>query len=438
MIFLSLILSLFAQATITPDYPRGEAIVSHEVAGRKPEVCVIPKHLPVGKYAKKDAENEKELCEFNIGVNVAACGKENSTNPGVLFMTPPKGVDLAKYIESDCSAKNAEGEKGDKEAKYKLSSSCSYTPSLLAYYHVSRALGNILNIPPAVLRTMDLDRHIAIGNKSINDTAPGDTIHETWKSLMKHLLAGSKSSKADLLFTDAYDQSYGALQKNPKKEEFYKEFFNKGEDRAAAFRDRNPIYQALTNQNLSVAREFKQENVQAILQLRDAADFILIDTLLSQEDRFGNIHFQKRFYYQVNENGKIDVKSTKDKKDIPADAIAGAVEVKEMILKDNDCGVARENRAKNAGLLDRVSHISPGTYKNLMELEKIVDQEETKKLFTKGMVFTESDFKTFAKNLHDAAKNLRDGCKAGRVRLDLSLDNHFSAEPLPTKYECEP
>lgn len=429
-----LVAPLSAFATVTPDYPRGESIVSHEVNGRKSEVCVIPKHLPTGKYSKKDAENEKELCDWNIGVNVAACAKENSTNPGVLFLSPPKNVSVAD-LTANCEIKNSDGESADKEAKYKLSTSCSYAPSLLAYYHMSRALGNIVNVPPAVLRTLDLERHIALAKRAIRETPADDIINKTWRGLLSNLEAGSSSSKADLLFTDNYDQSYGALQKNPKKESFYKEFFNSGEDRVAAFRDRNPIYKALINPALRVERDFVQKNVQAMLQLRDASDMILLDTILGQQDRFGNIHAYKRYYYIVTEDGKVNVKSEKDKKDIPEGITA--VEVKEMILKDNDCGVAKENRIRDAGLLDKVSHISPSTYKNLMALNKIIDQEDTKKLFTKGFVFTETDFKVVSRNLREAAKMLKEACAAGRLKLDLSLDKHFSTEALPTRFDCE-
>ncbi|MFN8943342.1 MAG: hypothetical protein ACK5WZ_01805 [Pseudobdellovibrionaceae bacterium] len=441
--------SVQSLATLTPSYPRGEEIISHEVGGgRAPEICIIPKKLPGAAYSKSDLENEKELCGFHIGVNAAACGKENSTNPGVNFFTPevPKNTPanviqqmVTQLQQSDCTAKNAQGEEADKDAKYKLSTSCSYSPSLLAYYHMSRALGNIVNVPPAVLRTMDLGRHIAIGEKSLKDTEGKGLINDTWRSLMTQLRAGRNSNKKDLLFTDDFTQSYGALQKNPKKEERYQpEFFNGGTDRVAAFRDSNSIYRSLRTANLTVPRTFNKENVQKMVQLRDAADFILLDTILGQQDRFGNIHYIKKYFYtRTNAAGQFDVKSEKKLEKIPEALRASAVEVKEMLLKDNDCGVAKENRIAAAGLLNNVAHMSPKTYKALLALERIIDQADVREQFITGYMFTQKDFETVSGNLKRAASMLKTKCLSGALKLDLSLDDHFSGQALPASQQCE-
>ena len=42
--------------------------------------------------------------------------------------------------------------------------------------------------------------------------------------------------------------------------------------------------------NTLVGRTFTAENVQKMLQLTDAANLIVIDTLINHQDRFGNIH----------------------------------------------------------------------------------------------------------------------------------------------------
>ena len=434
-------------ATMTPNYPRGEEIISLEVgAGRSPEVCIIPKRLPIADYGRKDLETERELCGYHIGVNIAACGKLNSTNPGVDFYAPETAKNtpanviqqlVAQLQQSNCTAKN-QGEEPSKEAKYKLSTSCSYSPAILSYYHMSRALGDIVNVPPAVLRTMDLGRHIAIGERALQSTAGKGLINETWKSLVAQLKAGRNSSKKDLLFTDNFDQSYGALQQNPKKEDKYGEFFNGGTDRVASFRQNNVIYKALGSSTLGVSRTFNQANVQRMVQLKDAADFILLDTIMGQQDRFGNIHSIKRYYYATtNAQGEYDIKSEKKLENVPANLRASAVEVKELMLKDNDCGVAKENRIKAGRLLEGVAHISPKTYRQLMEMERIIDQQDVKDQFISGYMFTERDFRTVSTNLKEAAQMLREKCKSGRLKLDLSLDQHFSGNPLPSNDQCE-
>jgi hypothetical protein len=154
-----------------------------------------------------------------------------------------------------------------------------------------------VNVPVAVVRTMDLDRHIAIGEKGLSTLERVSLIDQTWRSLLSKLRAGKSGSQADLLFTDNYDQSFGALSKNPKKEEFYKELFNGGTQRELAFKEKNLIYQALKNPSFQVKREWNTANVQAMLQLRDLSEMILLDTILSQQDRFGNVHYYNKYFY---------------------------------------------------------------------------------------------------------------------------------------------
>src|SRR6202022_5008433 len=98
------------------------------------------------------------------------------------------------------------------------------------------------DVPPSVIRTFDLQNHIALGRKGLATTPPNSLIHQTWASLMAQLTAGNNASRRDLLLTDDFKQSYGALSVNPRKEQFYKEFFNGGAKKIAKagnFRDKN-------------------------------------------------------------------------------------------------------------------------------------------------------------------------------------------------------
>lgn len=189
----------------------------------------------------------------------------------------------------------------------------------------------------------------------------------------------------------------------------------------------------MQNPAYSVPREWDARNVQALVQLRDMADMILLDTILGQQDRFGNIHYQVKYFYRHDGS----VSSGKNKNDIPPEAFASAVAVKELLLKDNDCGVAKQNRIKEAQLLDRVSHMDPRTYKSLLAFASSLGSDDTKRLFTKGMVLTEADYRQVSTNAREAAAMLQAACRAGRLKLDLDLDLHFSKQPLPARFECE-
>ncbi|MGZ6479794.1 MAG: hypothetical protein ACXWQE_10850 [Bdellovibrionales bacterium] len=417
-------------AALQSHAPRGTQLVEVAVPGRPNEICVVPKHFTDGDYSEKDVKKEKELCAINIYANAAVCPKLNSTNPGLDIFAIPDGSTLQKFEASGCKVP-----KGDKIAKYKLSTSCSYTPSILAYYHVSRILGNVAKVPPAVLRTVDIHKHLELGAQALSRTNAGDIIHQTWSGLVSALQAGINSKKRDLLFTDDFQQSYGALLENPSHESFYKAFFNGGADnvgRAVNFRDRNPTMQLLArSQDIStlIGRDFKAENVQKMVQLKDASEMIILDTLLNQQDRFGNIHAVDVYMYRDAQSGKLKA----DRKLKPEEiASLGAVQVKQMILKDNDCGVAKDNVAVKAGLASRIMHLDPDTYSRLMKLDAQADQGDAKAFFTQGLVFTAADYASFRKNLKTLATTLNQECKSGRLKLDLDLDSHFSRAPLKT------
>jgi hypothetical protein len=419
-----------AHAALSAHAQRGERIVELPVPGRAAEVCIIPKHFDGAGYFDKDIEVESQLCNIDVQKNAAVCPKLNSTNPGLDIYSIPQGGTPKQVEAARCKTDGA-----DKIAKYKLSSSCSYTPSILGYYHVSRMLGGIADVPPAVLRTFDLQNHVAIGRAALAQTASGSLIHQTWVSLMAQLTAGANSKRRDLLLTEDFAQSYGALSENPTDESFYKEFFNGGANNAARaqnFRDRNPIVGMLArNVGIStlVGRNFSAENVQKMVQLKDAADLIVIDTLMNQQDRFGNIHSRAAYYYldtkDLNQDGSPKLKSSGN---MAPEEVArlGAVEIKKMLLKDNDCGVAKTNVAKQVGLADRIAHIDPQTYLLLLQLDAVADRAETKDFFARETLFTADDYANVRKNLNELATKLHQACLQGRLKLDLDLQAHFS------------
>lgn len=436
---------LDAQATLEPKSVLAESLTEHAVPGKRSEACIVPKHFPGADYDEKDLEHESALCLLNSGVNAAVCPKTNSTNPGLDWFLIPDGMKVSEVVSQNCFVPDSKDKKDNalkKVAKYKLSTSCSYAPSIIAYYHLSRILGDVANVPVVVYRTFDLENHKALAEKAMlltrKSSGQQPLIYQTWSALKSALDAGKASQRAGLLFTNGYDQSYGALQKNPTDEEFYKEFFNKPSGkatRAQAFRDKNPIYKSLTrSENLSkiVGTEFNQKNVQLIVQMKDAADMIILDTILNQQDRFGNIHYVEKYYYRdLNDLNKNGVPEIKTKKKLSAEEVAerGAVKVKEMILKDNDCGVTKTNHAENAGLVERIAHIDPSTYKSLQRLGAAADHEITRSFFIEALRFTRADYDEVSANIKKVARVIYKACVSGRLKLSLNLEDHFSGTP---------
>ena len=431
---MALLSSTVAQAALSAHLARGERIVELPVPGRSAEVCVIPKHFPDAAYSDNDLKAEIQLCSIDEYTNAAVCPKTNSTNPGLDFYSLPQGFSSQQVEAAHCKTPGAK-----KIAKYKLSTSCSYTSSILGYYHLSRMLGGIANVPPAVLRTVDRQNHVALGRTAQGETAPSSLIHQTWSALLAQLAASAGASKRDFLLTDDFTQSYGALSVNPTNEQFYKEFFNGGSNnlaRAVTFRDKNQIVAMLARPadvSTFVGRTFTTDNVQTMVQLKDAADLIVIDTLMNQQDRFGNIHYLETYYYRdttdLNPEGSARLKSSRTL--MPAEAAkVGAVQVRQILLKDNDCGVDKQNIAQQAGLVNRIAHIDPITYRGVLHLDAIADSTATRTFFLQELVFTANDYAGVRRNLKNLAVTLHQRCAQGGLKPDLDLQGHFSDRPL--------
>lgn len=436
-----LLTPMLAQATLTPNMPgRG----AQKIAMDRGEICYIPNRLEGSKFSKKDLEKEQELCSMNIGTTAAVCGKVESTNPALEFYEIADGYTASQMEAKGCFLQKPGGEKGDnafkKAAKYKLSTSCSYTPSLLSYYHVSRFLGNINQVPAVVLRTVDAATHKAIGEKTYatikNKT---DLIAQTWAGLLSILTKKQAHAKSTNVFTDDYHYSFGALQNNPSKEEKYSELFNGGSDqptRTANFKAKNTTYIRLTNSAAIGNLNFTQANAQEVLKMQNVADMILLDTMLSQQDRLGNLHYTMEAYAVVKDaNGKtkVDKLDSLSKKDIAAGKTypAGTLMLKKMMMKDNDCGVAKENHIKNGKLLEGVRHFNPETFEKLLKLYKLINTAEGQAFFKLETGMTATDITTFKANVAHSVNVLVSTCKAGQLSLDLDLDSAFAGQAVP-------
>jgi len=415
-------------AALNTNVNRGSQIVQISTSGAT-EICVIPKKYPNAKYSDRDVKKEQELCSLGGVEPVALCPKLVSTNPAVEFFSIPDGMTAAEVEAKTCEVNGAK-----KLAKYKASTSCSYAPSILSYYHISRILGDVLQVPPAVIRTMDLSKHKSIGDKALHKVKAGSLLSQTWSGYMANLKAGSQSSKRDLLMTSDFTQSYAALQLNPRREDRYSEMFFGGKDtseRAVIFGNRSPIYALLKDhRDLRdlVNNNFNLANAQKVLQMEEVSELIIMDTILNQQDRFGNVHFTTKYLYKdPNDAQNIKSESSMSPEDIRA---RGAVLVKSMMLKDNDCGVTKTNVVKNAKLADGLAHMNPKTYARLMRFNSEISTDAARTFFKEETLMTDADLKSITANLNGLAQMLKKKCQAGTLKLDLDMDAHFANKPL--------
>src|ERR1700737_3955079 len=221
--------------------PRGVQTIRYSVPnGRPDEISVLPRHLAFAKYqgedGAEDAAEEKKLGRYDFYKTgntpddgaVALCPKNKSTSAAVeLFEIPQESSNPAEKTASYCTSIR----KSSKDlAKFKQTDNVFTTTStaaILGYYHVSRALGDICEIQPAILRTMDIEQHKKVV-KLAADLGVGGTVRKSWNLFNKYYANPKASSVAASLFTNDFQQIYGALLKKTRGDEPYAEWLRAG------------------------------------------------------------------------------------------------------------------------------------------------------------------------------------------------------------------
>ena len=431
------------EGSLQREAERGVKTLVSKVPGTRPdEICVIPRHLPFanyrGKAGAKDLADEQKLAGYDFyktgpaesGV-IATIPKRTSTSAAVdIFEIPDGTTRPAVLTASYCSGVEKSGKCVAKFKQTDNEFTTTSTASILGYYHVSRALGDICEIKPAVLRTMDIEQHKKIV-KLASEMGIRGTIAKSWKLFDKYYANPKSSSVARTLFTTDFTQIYGALLKKSTGEENYAEWLSVGSDLSSTRAFKN-MADSRSVSAIAGSKAFTQTNVQTLVAMRDMSEMILLDYLFAQSDRLtgGNISDYRFVYYL--DGGK--VKSTKASKATDVPAGAAQVMVKKLTLKDTDAGLLNSNVFEKKGYLPKIRHLHPETYDGLQKLAKNWSADSTvKDFFHRECTFSNSQLARFEKYLLNAATTLRGAKENGSLHLDLDLDDYFQgATPEPT------
>lgn len=439
---------------------RGIKTYLYESPQGKQESCIIPKHIDGITYNEDDEKNENALCSYDIyglsGVNdlgpvrVSVEPKVKSTNPGTLFMVQKEEGHLSS------------------EAKFKQTTSCGNAAAPLAYYHLSRYLGDIVKVKTAVIRTMDKQEHLKVSLKAKvvleklvknKELSPAEPIISTWKTLLgEHY----KSPLSPVLFDPSGQFIFGALIDDKSDKGYYGDAngpISSYQTRYTDFQKGVGFKKATFGGSISDligGLEKFQDKVQTYQLAKDVSEVILMDTILNQLDRIGNIHYY--YYWYAIEKGELkrkkakvrdvtdaEVKADKSKKkqivldetpeQLAKMKAANAVLIKVLTLRDNDCGVSKENEMRKASMLEKVRHMDPMTYQQMQKLALEIKSESMKNFFMQETLMSLKNYTSVANNAVFAAKTLKANCKAGLLKLDLTRENVLNG--TSTAAPCE-
>jgi len=362
------------EGSLQRDADRGTITIRFQVPGGRPdEICVVPKHLLFadyrGKDGAKDIADENQLASYDFNkagpaesAVIAIVPKRTSTSAAVDVYQIPAGTIRPDHITASyCLTVEKNGKNVAKFKQTDNVHTTTCTAAILGYYHVARALGDICEIKPAVLRTMDIEQHKRMVRLAAELGAHG-LVGKSWALFNRYYANPRGSDVAQALFTSDFQQIYGALLENTTGEENYTEWLNAGSDLSStrAFRrmaDSRPVEAILGS------RDFTQSNVQALVGMRDMSEMILLDYLLAQSDRLsgGNISDYSFTYYR--EGDKVKSIKTSKANELPADATK--VVIRKLTIKDTDAGLLNNNVFEKKGYLSQISHLHPKTFARL-------------------------------------------------------------------------
>lgn len=435
------------------------------------EQCVRISPVPGGRYDDDDLDDEIDLCGIDFySPNVGLCPKTWSTGPATMIYDISSGAMQGRRNEFQkeiCAiGKPAKALTGGTLARFKVTvsqtgTSATNSTSSLLYYHLSRYFDLNVKVPVAVWRSMDKEIHmneVALSGVVLTESAcHGSLLFESWRALAAAEANPQSHKYRDDVFVPDRSKVFGALLNSPGSP-YGPEMNGPGQALAesadfAAFQQ-TPAFRALkTDAPLDTAidnalraywltpfdrvrsgLEFSPQQI--AFWMRDLSEILLMDFILNQQDRIGNIS-SKPYYYWM-QYGDLRRKKAKNGRkpgdgDIPADAQL----IHRTYLNDNDAGarVEYKNPSRDAGLLAGIRHFDPALYGRLIALnDDLQGGGPVRRWLDAAVGLEDAEVQLIVDNTELALELLRSNCRKGLLRFDLHPEEFFekgAATTLP-------
>ncbi len=426
------------------------------------EQCIALAKVPGGVYTESDWATEKKFCQIDFNsFNVALCPKVHSTSPATyIYDITELGV-LPAEAEARChhTMKHGTWLGAYKQSMNQGNTSATHSMSSLLYYHLSRFFETNVMVPVAVYRSMDKDAHFQ--RVSSKAKGLGAMIRAAWDWMRMSELSPRAYNERQHLFTSDMKQIYGVLI-SPIGTRSGSYFYG---TRESGWRNQYkdlkvaPPFVALSAalpladaigagvQSIQLSSMLRAEtgnapsSVQMVVWMQDLLEMAVLDFILSQQDRIGNVDYIWAWAYL--EDGKVHyqnltgpeayltrVDMAKIDLSVPYDLIGKKAHlVQRTILGDNDAGglVGYANFTKSFQVLEDIRHMNPRIYLQLQRLAKDIEKNgELKSYLKDNFVLGKADYTSLLKNIRLAASILRSSCKQGLLRFDLDLPSYIS------------
>jgi hypothetical protein len=430
----------------------GEAI-SFESPNGLTEQCIRLDRFPGAHYKKHDDDHEAEYCALDFSL-LALCPKLWSTSPGTILYdidAAAYGGDYRAFETQHCaSGHHAKDAARHKPATFKISvndrdTSATYAPSSWVYYHFSRYFRTQVHVPVSVYRSMDAavhhDRVVKPALSIVGDRRSLRMLAAGWRFLDKLETGQLSGGAAHAALTDEGRQVYGVLLDN-KGDRYGAEFNGTresgwGSGQNLDFQQTAPylalrselpvmeaarwgIHEARKNPKMAKALPAETDPRQVVFWMQELLEITLLDFMLGQQDRIGNIDYNWRWYWI--EDGKLESDNAHGKE--PPQEIAGfsPVRLRQSAINDNDAGVRAgyADFAERTHMLEGLRHYNADLYRRLGAMAADFQAKgEMYRWMTNSAGLSTSEADRIAGRTIKAFELLQADCRSGGLALDL-------------------
>ena len=417
------------------------------------ERCVALEPLSGAIYPKGERSDLEAYCSIDVS-QAAMCPKLWSTSPGTLIYAlhgEPATADIQAFERLQCpSGHHAKDAARKKLATFKVTAngrttSATFAPSSWVYYHLARFLHTQSYVPPSVYREIDRQVHLErVSTSGLQLAQSRRGLHmlsEGWQLLVNVESSEETGLVAHEALTADGGKVFGVLLDN-KGDRYGVEFngtresgWGKGQNRDfqrtgpyLALRTEGSLPEAMkagvneARRDPIMAKALKTDisKVQLGLWMNDLLEITLLDYILGQQDRIGNIDWFWTWVWL--ENGEL--KRTRAHNDEPPKKLKGLnpIRVKRTAINDNDAGVrgGYANFARSTAMLDDLRHYNPKLYLRLHALNEGLQNQGPIYQWLRGTAgLSERQAGGIASRAGEAWAKLSADCESGALAFDL-------------------